>query len=600
MSDFEKYLAALAALGLPAGTPIKAVRRKFRQMMRDVHPDLHPGDKAKEAAAKTINDAMNTLDAMSRDGRSQMFSTMAERRRRTGHSDSIRALGAPPLLVVRLIMAPAGAGKTRAWVRSVADARKSGERLHIILASPTIDLTDQTARELAKNGVRAPVTYVVHSQVAGGNSVAVMMRTYFQATAAEQDAVLLCTHAAVVDTPLPPDPERWDLTFDEMPDFVTFLSIDAPITHVHLTANVLPEAIDDRLYHLKPSEDNSALERLSRIANNRPHDGGLVHLQDLARALIHGHIVFVPISQWIELFQSRRYRHAGHLDALIVVPPTWFRQYRSVTMMGARCTTHLTALIWRKIWGVEFREDSDFDLPRMHTRQQADRLTIRWLFEERATRAFLSRKALIGGTLFSGACCAVARYYAGREYLWSAPQPGDDKEHGVADNFWRRLELEPADAFDPNLRLPGRTHGLNRERFLQTCNVALLQVINLTPQQYELLYQFGLTNEEIDKALAFDVAYQDMTRCNIRISDGTHDVDVTVLDQRTALELAESFAGCRVLRYPDDLIPSGLPQSNRRGPAPSGSAMTSTQRSRAYRARQAALRAQRQERKRES
>jgi hypothetical protein len=442
MSDFEKYLAALAVLGLPAGTPIKTVRRTFREMMRQVHPDLHPGDKRKEAAAKRLNSAMDTLSAMSRDGRAQIFAAMAERRRRTGGSDSIRALGAPPLLVVRLVVAPAGAGKTRAWVRSVAGAQKSGQRLHMILASPTIDLTDQTARELAKNGVHTPVTHVVHSQVAGGNSVAAKMRTFFQATAAEQDAVLLCTHAAVFDTPLPPDPEMWHLTFDEMPDFVTFLSIDAPVTHIHLTPNVSPEAINNSLYHLKPSEDTSALERLTRIAINRPYDGGLVHLQDLARALIHGHTVLVPISQWVELFQSRRYNHAGHIDALVIVPPTWFRQYRSVTMLGARCTTHLTALIWQKIWGVEFREDSDFDLPRMHTRQQADRLTIRWIFEERATRAFLSRKALNGGTLLLGACCAVARYYAGRKYLWSAPQPGDDKEHGVADNFWRRQAFE--------------------------------------------------------------------------------------------------------------------------------------------------------------
>jgi hypothetical protein len=82
-----------------------------------------------------------------------------------------------------------------------------------------------------------------------------------------------------------------------------------------------------------------------------------------------------------------------------------------------------------------------------------------------------------------GACSAVARYYSGRAYLWSAPQAGEDKELSVADNFWRQLELEPTDAFDPNLRLPGRTHGLNRQRFLETCNVALLQVINLTPEQ---------------------------------------------------------------------------------------------------------------------
>jgi hypothetical protein len=600
MTAFEQYLAALDVLGVAPGTPIKKVRQKFRVMMRGVHPDLHPGDAGKEAAAKALTDAMTTLDAMSRDGRMQAFFMMAERMRRTGDSDSIRALSPPPLLLVRVVMAVAGAGKTLGWVRSVAQARESGQRLHLILSSASIGLVDQTARALAKHGVQAPVVRVVHSEAEQGR-VAAAMRAYFQATAAGQDAVLLSTHRATAETPLPPDPESWNLTFDEMPDFVTFLSIDAPTTHVHLSRYVSVERLDDQLYHLKPTEDISTLERLTRIALNRPHDGGLEHLQDLARVLIHGHTVLVPIAQWDELLQSsQRDKHAGHLDVLVIVPPTWFQRYDSVTMMGARCTSHFTALVWTRIRGVQFCEDSRLNLPRTHTRQQAGRLTIRWLFEERATRAFLSRRAINGGTLFLGACSAVARYYAGRAYLWSAPQPGDDKEHGVADNFWRKLELEPTDAFDPNLRLPGRAHGLNRERFLETCNVALLQVINLTPEQYRLLYQLGLTDEEIDQALAFDVAYQDMARCNIRVIDSTRDVDVTVLDQRTALELADKFPGCRVARYAVDLLPCGLARSNRRGPASSGAAMTSTQRSRAYRARHAALRAQRQDAKRES
>jgi len=86
--------------------------------------------------------------------------------------------------------------------------------------------------------------------------------------------------------------------------------------------------------------------------------------------------------------------------------------------------------------------------------------------------------------------------------------------------------------------------------------VALLSVVNLTPAQYELLDQLELTDEDIDRALAFDVAYQDMARCNIRMLDGMNLVDVTVLDETTALELADKFPGCRVERYPEHLIPS--------------------------------------------
>ena len=115
-----------------------------------------------------------------------------------------------------------------------------------------------------------------------------------------------------------------------------------------------------------------------------------------------------------------------------------------------------------------------------------------------------------------------------------------------------------------------------------------------------MLYQLGLTDKEIDRALGFDLAYQDMARCNIRVVDSARPVDVTVLDQRTAVELADKFPGCRVTRYPEELIPCGLARSNKRGPAPSGAAMSSTQRARAYRGRRAALRAQRQESKRES
>jgi hypothetical protein len=129
------------------------------------------------------------------------------------------------------------------------------------------------------------------------------------------------------------------------------------------------------------------------------------------------------------------------------------------------------------------------------------------------------------------------------------------------------------------LRLPGRTHGLNRQRFLETCNVALLSVVKLTPAQYELLDQMDLTDEDIDRALAFNVAYQDMARCNIRMLNSTKPVNVTVLDEATALELADKFPGCRVARYPEHLVPSELVRSGKRGASPSGQAKTSAERS---------------------
>ena len=64
------------------------------------------------------------------------------------------------------------------------------------------------AGELAANGLQAPIVSVIHSMSARQNgSVASSMKAYFERISAAQDAALLCSHAAIFDTPLPPDPQ---------------------------------------------------------------------------------------------------------------------------------------------------------------------------------------------------------------------------------------------------------------------------------------------------------------------------------------------------------------------------------------------------------
>ena len=108
-------------------------------------------------------------------------------------------------------------------------------------------------------------------------------------------------------------------------------------------------------------------------------------------------------------------------------------------------------------------------LPSEHT--NGHRLTLRYFFEDRATRAMLSRRAQSGGTMQQAMCRSVAEHYKGRPFLWSLPQSGADG--GVRDNFWK---VEDG-AFRPKLRLPGRSFGLNQWR--EHHNLALLSVINL-------------------------------------------------------------------------------------------------------------------------
>jgi hypothetical protein len=605
--DLAAYLDALAVLGLQPGATIADIRGAHKARMKACHPDLFPGDLAKAREAKAMNAARDLLERMSRDGSLADFSLMAEARRRSAPP--------PAEFVVLLVVAPAGLGKTLGWAKATARRSNCQSAIlvlpeaprHVILASPTIALIDQTVQALTALGLTAPVVTVIHGGTAR-DGVAPAMRDYFVRTQADQDAVLLCSHAAIFDTPTPSDPENWDLVFDEMPDAVMFQAIDAPDTHWHLTRHVTATSmVGGTLYRLTPLDDNmnsgAAMRRLARIARNRPFDAGLEPLRAFADALIHAHLVLVPMAQWDELVavhvSGEKTQFGGHLDALTIVPPSWFQQYRSITMLGARCWSHLTTLLWQRVWHVAFGETDRFNLPRWHTPRQSARLTIHWLFEQRATRAFLARPAVGGGTMFEAVCQSVAQFHKGRSFLWSAPRPGDDRQHGVDDAFWSRRG-ESLVAFEPMLRLPGRTHGLNDPRFLSTCAVALLSAVHFTPAQYTMLHELGLSNAELDKALAFDVAYQDAMRCDLRQVRGTKPVHITVLDQATALDLAAAFPGCRVERFPAELIPEPQFRTGKRGPASTGTARSSTTRSRAYRARQAARRTQQYDVKRES
>ncbi len=606
--DFQRYLDALRELGLEPGASIADIRKAHKAMLRTCHPDWFPDDAEKAAQSGRVNAARDTLEAMSKAGDLQRFAQMAERTRRTGGQKTGAPL--PASMVVLIVVAPAGMGKTQNWTRSTArrGARRpailarGGAVLHIILAGPTIDLIEQIAADLAANGLKAPVVTILHSRNTKGG-ITPAMKKYYKEVLPEQDAILLVSHAAIVANPLPPAPESWDIYFDEMPETVTFIQLDGQVTHRVLTRIIEASPLGNTgLVSLAPHGDLRSMAWLSRIAINRPYDGGLEHYRELALALMHGHALFCPAHQWEELTLSHwtpgvRSQFGGHVDILVMVPPHWFRQFRSVVMMGASCLSHMTALLWHRIWQVEFHDDPRHGLPREHTAQQCRRLTLYWLYEERATRAFLARKAVSGESMFLATCGAVASFYDGQPFLWSAPQPGEDREHGVANDFWK---ARSGKAFAPLLRLPGRTHGLNRPEFLQTHAAALLSVVNLTPSQFELLNQFSLTDAEIDRALAFDVTYQDMCRCAIRLTSERTPCPVTVLDQPTALAIGERFPGCRVLQYPSDLIPQPLQRRGKRGPPPSGHRLSGAEKSRRYRLRKAEEKRRKGEEKRET
>jgi hypothetical protein len=295
--------------------------------------------------------------------------------------------------------------------------------------------------------------------------------------------------------------------------------------------------------------------------------------------------------QWLDLvlpYSSGAF--GGELDVLTVLHPDRFKAWKSVTMMGARSDQTMTHLLWSRLFGQRFADHPvQHGLPTRHV--NGHRLTLKYFWQSRATRSMLAKKAKGGGTMQAAMCRSVAEYFGARPFLWSLPQPRD--HGGVKDRFWQG----GGDAFDPKLRLPGRSFGLNTWR--DHHNLALLSVINLSPDQYRLLGLLGLSEEDVFEALSCTILYQDLLRSSMRVPTATAAVECVIPCLPSAAGLERVLTGCSVQQMPEHLVPQ-LAEPGRRGPKPSGTAMDPAERQRKSRAARRAQMEQEKQRQREA
>ena len=403
--------------------------------------------------------------------------------------------------------------------------------------------------------------------------------------------ILVCSHAAVLDLGLPPiNASDYDLFFDEVPDCYSFAArqLDDGIRWVQ---NLI-EATPYRKGVLRLQPAIGAEARLDWIRKN-PHGCEVNALfSDLAAHLLdpQRHI-FVLENRWADITQSYSpHAFAGEIDVLSILHPDRFKSWQTMTMMAARADHTMTHLLWSRLFNQRFSEHPlQTGLPSQHT--NGDRLLLRYFRQDRATRAMLARKAENGGSMQVAMCRSVAAHFNGRPFLWTLPQSGLDG--GVRDNFWKADD----GAFRPKLRLPGRSFGLNQWR--EHHNLALLSVINLSPSQYELLDLLGVPPDDVFEALSATILYQDLCRSSLRDPAATEPIECIVPCLASAAALARLLPGCRVQIMPEHLIPK-LAEPQKRGPKPSGTAMSEAERQRKGRAARRAATEHAKERAKES
>lgn len=584
----DRIRAAYRLLGLEPGTATQRdARRAYRQKAQTVHPDHRP-DSEKERANAEMAALTEALDLV------------LEHIKSGGRLDEADAVGPVPRtgsrFTIHEVQAPAGTGKTTQWAAAMSRQPRAPQGLtrrdtfqwpptfprHMVYAAPTIDLLKEVAAALAKVGVEATL---IHSGNAKGLVNQALAR-YFNRTASGDDAVLLITHAALMDMPhrliMPAkkgQPERvvfdrsqWDLVIDEAPEIITFYPEAWPLTHRVISERVISLDWSDKLYQLLPKSE--AAEIFFRmLAGDIPHDTNIGDgTREVAKALTTpSRLVLVNKAQWDDLEYRDAAGHSlnpysqmiygGAVDVLVITTPLAVNQYRSVTVMGARLDTSLYHLIWSRLFNVEWaKHPLQAQLSPVH--RNGRRLRLHYMVDEAATREMLTRQAEGGGTMFQAFASRVGDFFnpsvgakpRNRQFIWSAPLDRGSV-YGVKDAFWRdlvppRTSSRPGKRhFDPDLRLSGKAMGQNK--YMKYHNAVLLNVVNFSPNQWLMMRGLGLTDAQIYRAQAHNVAYQDLLRCSIRDTKARDVVNGIVIDRATALDIGGDFPGC-ILRPMED------------------------------------------------
>jgi len=452
--------------------------------------------------------------------------------------------------------APAGAGKTTALAAHAIKLAKSGQK--VLISQPTKLLISQTFQAIKRNDASTPVTQIV-SKSMSRTSVLDEVIAHIQNAVVGHGEVLIISQDIL--SKLPKTLRRhWHLFVDEMPPGFEPFHMSIPDTHTFLTKHltILEQPLIDDVAVVSAA-DVKALNRLSETK-----DDALKIYKDLVDAVLdEDQLVCVSKSIFGALVSAEKTE--GAISFFSILRPNYLDGFSSVTVMGANLKDCELYLLWDKLMNVSWKAHPELTKALAYTKHgNGQRLTIKYLIEGNWSKDFASRP-FNGHSIFDEVC-SLMENELGDDFLWQANKDVGDHQFGYG------------------LRLPAKSHGLNRPAFLKCDNVALVMAINHQKAASDFLMKVGFTQEELKTVLQYQNEYQAMMRCSLRDHKATGDVTVTVVSKGSALWLAERFEGCIVERINND-----LPEPKTVGRPLNAEKMTAAEKQRQYRQRKKLL-----------
>lgn len=449
--------------------------------------------------------------------------------------------------------APAGAGKTTALAAHAIDLVKQGQK--VLICQPTKLLIGQTSQAIKRSDPSVPVKQIV-SRAMSRSPVLGEVIEHIQRANAGQGEVLLISQDIL--RKLPKKVRRnWHLFVDEMPAGFEPFHLSIPETHGFLTAHLNTEEkplIDD--ITVVQSGDVMALRALSETG-----DDALKVYKDLVDAVLdEDQLVCVSKTIFDALVSGDKTQ--GAISFFSILQPSFVSGFESVTIMGANLSECELYLLWDKLLNVSWKKHPELTKALSYTKHgNGKRLTIKYLIDGNWSKDFAGRP-FNGHTIFDEVC-SVMENELGDDFLWQANKDVADHQFGYG------------------LRLPAKSHGLNRPAFMKCDSVALVMAINHQKAASDFLMKVGFTQEELKTVLQYQNEYQALMRCSLRDHNETSDVTVAVVSKGSAEWLAARFEGCTIERINND-----LPEPKTVGRPVKATKLTPAEKQRQYRARQ--------------
>lgn len=420
-------------------------------------------------------------------------------------------------MIIRYIDAFAGAGKTYALLKHVAERVNEGSSF--IFCQPTTDLIAETIALLRVLYPEVIAVSINHLSTPPDESVVGRITKYLK-NANPEPHVLFVTWNSFERLNFIADKRRWDVVIDEIPSVHRYFRLDVPETHGLLTEHLENIELHDSSYSAIFARKRN---KVSQIATNKGGDEALMVYRNLA--------YHICSRRWGVYINNRQYEH-------LISGKSKNRTLHAYAMLRANIFDGFNSVL---VAGACFKESFFYRwLSRSVKFAEAKELYGTLKYERHPNGELL--------TIFYGLDGSFSKRRRDKPGYWNGITQFVINEFGdcvTLRSTNERADVSMFEGLETFIRLPHSPHGLNK--YMDIDNVAFLSAFNLYPDHNNFLREIlGMTKGEVDNAMHRQIAYQEILRSSLRDPENKNPKKVFVPDHDTAAWLQSQFDGSTI------------------------------------------------------